>query len=62
LLPEEDRHPLSPAAVNDLMDLLDGEHFRQRLDVLDLHLRQRLPVAAAGSRVEELDAAEGDSQ
>ena len=60
--PEEDRHPLRPAAVDDLMNLLDGQHFRQRLDVLNLHLRQRLPFAPTGARVEEFHTGERDAQ
>ena len=60
--PEEDRHPLRPATVDDLMHLLDRQHFRQRLHVLNLHLRQRLPLAATCARVEEFHAGERDAQ
>ena len=60
-----ERGALGPSngwVVNDLMHLVDGQHFRQRLDVVDFHLRERLPVASAGASVKELDAAEGHSQ
>ena len=60
--PEEHGHALRPAAVNDLMDLLNGQHFRQRLNVLNLHLCQCLPLAPTGPGVEEFHAGERDSQ
>jgi|GEM_PF-7064609 len=44
------------------MNLRYGQHFGQRLVILDSHVGQRLPVAFAGARVEEFEAAEGDSQ
>jgi len=46
----------------DLMNLLDGQDFRQRLDVFDLHLSQRLPVASARASAEKLHAGKRDSQ
>ena len=60
--PEKSGHALRLAAVNDLMDLLDGQHFRQRLDVLNLHLSQRLPFTPTRARVEKLHAGERHSQ
>ena len=46
----------------DLMHLLDGQDFRQRLDVFNLHLSQRLPVALERASVEKLHAGKRDSQ
>ena len=48
------------AGVDDLMDLVDGEHFGQRLGLPEFHRLQRLPVPLAGTGIEELDSREGD--
>ncbi len=48
--------------INELLHLAGGDDFWQRLDVLNLHEGQGLPVASAGAGVKELDATEGDSE
>lgn len=44
------------------MDLRDCDDFGQRLDVLQFHGGQRLPVAPAGAGVEELDPRVGHAE
>ena len=56
-----DGDPLDAARGDDLPDLLHGQDLGEGLGVLELHRRQRLPRAFAGSRVIELDAREGDT-
>lgn len=60
--PEVDGHARLATMVDDLMDLRDREHFRQALDVLNLHRSERLPLTTAGACVEELDATVSDTQ
>ena len=60
--PEVDGHPPGGAAVDDLMDLINGQHFRQSLRLLDLHPGQRLPVPPTGAGIEKLDAVEAHPQ
>ena len=54
--PRRAHHPLRGASVDQPMDLVDGEHFWQRLDVLKLGVGERFPVSFAGPSEEELDA------
>ena len=51
--PEIDRHPLGVGRLDDLQHLLSRDDLWQRLNVLKLHLLEGLPVAFAGSGVEE---------
>ena len=60
--PEEHGHAWSRTLADDLVNLINGQNFRQRFDVFDSHLCQRLPLAFAGASVEKLHAAIGDSQ
>jgi hypothetical protein len=48
--------------IDDLIDLFDRQHLRQRFDILDAHLSECLPVSSARASVEALNATVGDSQ
>ena len=54
--PRRAHHPLRGASVDQPMDLVDGEHFWQRLDVLKLGVGECFPVSFVGPSEEELDA------
>ena len=54
--PKVRHHPLRGASVDQPMDLVDGEHFGQRLDVLEFGVGERFPVSFTGASEEELDA------
>ena len=54
--PKVRHHPLRGASVDQPMDLVDGEHFGQRPDVLEFGVGERFPVSLAGASEEELDA------
>ena len=54
--PEVDEHPLRGGSENQSVDLLDGEHLRQRVDVLQFEHPNDLPVAFKGMGEEELHA------
>jgi hypothetical protein len=60
--PEVNGHPLGVGGLDNLEDLLASDDLGERLDVLQFHLLQGLPIAFAGSRVEELDSRVGDPQ
>ncbi len=46
------------ASVDDLEDLRLGDHFGQRLDVVELGLIEHVPISGASRAIEELDPAQ----
>ncbi len=60
--PEEGLHPEGCGGIDDGMNLVDGQHFGERVNVLQLEHGEDLPVPFASDGVEELDAGKGDSK
>ena len=60
--PKVDGDSWRAAGVDDLVDLFSGDDFGQRLDVLQLHLLKRFPIAFAGSGVKEFDSRESHAE
>ncbi len=59
--PEIQGDPFNAAGIDDRVDLLDGQDFRERLGRLQLHRGERFPGPFTRPGVKELDAGEGDA-
>jgi len=60
--PEEDRHSLGGAGVDDLMNLAHGDDFGERLGPLDFELIERVPIATMGDPKEELEGGQRNGE
>ena len=56
--PEVNRHALTRTSVNDLVNLLGRDDFRQGLGTFDFQLMQCVPVARTGDTKKELEGRE----
>ena len=56
--PEVNRHALTRTSVNDLVNLLGRDDFRQGLGTFDFQLMQCVPVARTGDAKKELEGRE----
>jgi hypothetical protein len=60
--PKEGSHALGCGSIDDGVHLVDGQHFGEGVDVLQLEHREDVPVAFASDAIEELNARERDTQ
>lgn len=59
---EKSSHPLGSGGINDGVDLLAGQHFGKRVDILQFEHGEDVPVTFASDGEKEFDARECDTK